>query len=185
MIPPRLKHSGTYRPQLWHIPSEVFCSMHHLSNNPIHFLFEKQLVLVLLLIWHNTLNLMVIQPWIESTAEPDFLIWSWHSHFTDFLNNLQSCRGLHCHLCHRAWKRLKREGNWKWKCWTNSSFKLCWAEKKQRTHTPTCPWAAHPPAERSSMKHPSERLPLQESRRRETEMAVNTLVTHITYLHKQ
>lgn len=38
----RAEGYGTYRPQLWHIPAEVFCSVHHLSNNPIHFLFQKQ-----------------------------------------------------------------------------------------------------------------------------------------------
>ena len=40
-------------------------------------------------------------------------------------------------------------------------------ELRQSTHTPACPLAGHPPAERSNMKHPSERPPLQERRRRQ------------------
>ena len=39
-------------------------------------------------------------------------------------------------------------------------------KRGQMTHTPACLWAGHPPAERSNMKHPSERLPLQERGRR-------------------
>lgn len=34
----------------------------------------------------------------------------------DFLNNLQSCPKLHSHLCHKAWKQLKKEWKWKWSC---------------------------------------------------------------------
>lgn len=37
----RAGHSRTYRFELWHIPVKIFCSMHHLSNNPIHFLTTK------------------------------------------------------------------------------------------------------------------------------------------------
>lgn len=38
-------------------------------------------------------------------------------HLNDLHNDLRSYRGLHCHLCHRAWKQLKRERDKsKWKC---------------------------------------------------------------------
>lgn len=85
----REEHAGTYRPELWHIPTEVFCSMHHLSNNPIHFLLVEKVIK------HLCQYSRAVGSDINSSLQ---------SHF---LKNLQSCQGLRCRLCRRAWKQLK------------------------------------------------------------------------------
>lgn len=79
------------------------------------------------------------------------------------LNYLQSCQGLRCHLCHRAWKQLKREGEMKMEVLGQEITQI---NCSLSTHTPACPWAVHPPAVRSNTKHPSERPPLWERQRR-------------------
>lgn len=98
----------TYRPQLGHVPAEILCGVHHLRNNPVHFLSAHKLKKTKEKGSHWRGR---CEGKNKQTREQVTRMVQPEAHLAEFavgpndqtmLRNLQSCRGLRCRLCRRA-----------------------------------------------------------------------------------
>lgn len=89
-------HFESHRLQLWHIPVQILCSVHHLCNNPIYFLKRKKI--------HKKNE----QSFSCSDSCHEIIIFTLHC--KAFLKDSRSCRALHSRPCRTARKQLTRVG---------------------------------------------------------------------------